>query len=136
MKQQLFEYLNKNGYKYEGEDEIISFIIDDLKFYAQFLPKDPYFFRIILPCEDNVQIPEVRNVIAKLNKRYKVAKIIEMDTSPWIVAESFAYSDLNGELLIDRLVRLLEEVFTAYSRERNNVTDNETADENGEESHQ
>ena len=119
MKQKLFNYLNQNGYGYEVNDDVIKFNVNELHFFCQFFPKDPYFFRIILPCEDNVQDSSVNSLIAEINSRYKVAKIIEVNNKPWIVGESFAYSNQNGEMLIDRIVRLLIEVFNAYSNERN-----------------
>lgn len=119
MKQKLFNYLNQNGYGYEGNDDLIKFNVNELHFYCQFFPKDPFFFRIILPCEDNIPVSNARPVIAEINSRYKVAKIIEVNNKPWIVGESFAYSNQNGEMLIDRIVRLLIEVFNAYSIERN-----------------
>ena len=79
MKQKLFNYLNQNGYGYEGNDHLIKFNVNDLHFYCQFFPKDPFFFRIILPCEDDLQVSNTRSVIAEINSRYKVAKIIEVN---------------------------------------------------------
>lgn len=118
MRQKLLEYLKENGLVYKENDDLIRFNVNDLHFVCQFFPNDPYFFRIILPCADNIHQEGIRDIIAKMNNSYKVAKVIEVDNAPWIVGESFAYSNQNGELLIARLIQLLTEVFEAYKDER------------------
>lgn len=118
MRQILTDYLKENGIEGKDVDNLVLFEVNGLHFICQFFPEDAYYLRLMLPQIENVDVKGVRDIIAELNARFKVAKIIEVNNNPWIVGECFVYSTQNGVMLIGRLVKLLTDVFNAYMDKR------------------
>lgn len=129
MRKKLEEYLEENGFEAKSHDNEVVFSINQLNFMFRTYPDDPFFFQLILPNIDGDNIIERRDVIADINRRFKVAKIIEVEDRLWIVADSFVFSDENGEKLIARLIRLLTDVINEYRRK---TTESEKPEENEE----
>ena len=109
--------MEENGIEAKKDDNDVLFSINQLNFIFRSFPDDPYFIQLILPNVEESDVKERRGVIADINKRFKVAKIVEIDKKPWIVADSFVYSDENGKMLIGRLVKLLTDVFNEYRKQ-------------------
>lgn len=114
MRQKLDEYLEENGIEAQCDDNDVVFSINRLNYVCRFFSDDPYYIQIMLPHIDQKSAHEVRDIIADINRRFKVAKIIEVDDNPWIVADCFVYSIDKGKLLIGRMVRVLTDVYEEY----------------------
>ena len=128
MRKKLDEYLEENGIEAQEQDNDVLFSINQLNFIFRTFTEDPNFVQLILPNVDECSARERREVIAEINRRFKVAKIIEVDDKPWIVADSFVYSNENGKILIGRLVGLLTDVFKEY-RNKTSETSNTVNDD-------
>lgn len=122
MKQILDEYLSENGIEAQKADDDVMFSVNDLNFICRFYPDDPFFIQFILPYVDERNASEMRDYLTDVNRRFKVAKMIEVDGKPWIVAESFVYSKDKAKLLIGRLVRLLTDVYDYYRQTTSEMT--------------
>lgn len=125
MKQKLEEYLEENGFEAQHDDNDVMFSVNGLNYLCHFYPEDPYFIQLMLPQVDDKSAKDLRDVIADINRRFKVAKIIEVDDKPWIVAECFTYSSENGKILIGRMVKLLTDVIMYYRRQTSEPVNNE-----------
>lgn len=125
MRQKLNEYLEENGIDAQVNDNDVLFSINQLNFIFRSFPDDPYFVQLILPQVEDRSAKERRDVIAEINRQFKVAKIIELNDRPWIVADCFVYSDENGKILIGRLVRLLTDVFKEYINKTDETVNHE-----------
>lgn len=126
MKQKLIDYLDKLGISQHTSNDLVTFSMNQLNFVCKFMPDDPCYIRIMLPRIDNRDVKELRDVIADINRSFKVARIVEIEDKPWIIADSFVYSNENVEILIGRLIRLLTDVIQNYRDKQlvlNNVED-------------
>ncbi|MBQ8462495.1 MAG: hypothetical protein IJ544_00050 [Prevotella sp.] len=131
MRKILDEYLEENGLAAMRDDNDVVFSVNGLYFLFRSFPDDPFFFRMFLPKIEDHDVKERRDIIAEINQQFKVAKILEIDNRPWIVADCFVYSKENGHALIGRLIKLLTDVINEY-RERVSELDNPETKTNNE----
>ncbi|MBR1447252.1 MAG: hypothetical protein IJ588_00705 [Prevotella sp.] len=129
MRKILDEYLEENGIRAQIDGNEVTFSVNQLNFLFRSFPDDPFFIQMFLPKIEDYEVKERRDIIADINRRFKVAKIVEIDERPWIVADCFVYSKENGHALIGRLIKLLTDVINEY---RENVTNSVTSESKDE----
>ena len=69
------KYLEENGIEAQEQDNDVLFSINQLNFIFRTFTEDPNFVQLILPNVDECSARERREVIAEINRRFKVAKI-------------------------------------------------------------
>jgi hypothetical protein len=72
MRQKLNEYLEENGIDAQVNDNDVLFSINQLNFIFRSFPDDPYFVQLILPQVEDRSAKERRDVIAEINRQFKV----------------------------------------------------------------
>lgn len=102
------------------KDNLLSFEYKHMNFLFEYLPEDDTnFFRIMLPNID-IYANERNQILNKLNREFKLGKLIEVRNNIWITAESFVYSTLEIDKLFSRLINLLMSMIREYRQEIDN----------------
>lgn len=98
-------------------DGNVHFVINSLNFIFEWKETDPSYTRVMLPNID-FKNDQTIEIVMRINREYKVAKIIEVDNHLWAVAESFVVSAENIDFIFNRLIKLLIDVYTAYYEQK------------------
>lgn len=98
-------------------DGNVYFVINGLNFIFEWKETDPSYTRVMLPNID-FKNDQTIEIVMRINREYKVAKIIEVDNHLWAVAESFVVSAENIDFIFNRLIKLLIDVYTAYYEQK------------------
>lgn len=96
---------------------VLKFSKEGLKFVFQAdLDDDPSFFRLMLPdIEGNMEdMNLVYNKISDISSAFKVGKCVIINNEVWLTAEGFYYEKSTLQLLINRLIKVLQDMINAY----------------------
>lgn len=93
-------------------ENMLTFNMNNRNYIFEAEQKDPFFFRICIPNINfgELQIPDYE-VMNELTNKYKVADVVRIGNSVWIIAASFVYSTENINLLFTRIISVAD---TAY----------------------
>lgn len=124
----LKKYLVETGIEIiDVSDDSVSFTKDGLNYLCLYDPKDPFFFRLMLPnvmgIPDGQDAAEVYEAINKINAAFKVGKIVVFsDRQVWVAVESFVYSKENIRYLFNRAIVVAGMMLDDFRRKTENLS--------------
>lgn len=103
-----------------GNNSVISFENNGLKYMFVFDESDPFYFRLILPkffevTDDNKE--SIYETIIRMNAEIKVAKATINSNYVWVSVEQFVYSRDKIEELFKRSIKVLEAFISKFRKE-------------------
>lgn len=118
------EFLKKGGIQAnEVGNGRIFFSVNGLNFIFDANDNDPHFLRLALPQinRQGVQLDNLEQQIFRLNRNYKVTKIVrDSDGSLLVLADAFVYSTDNIDSLFVRLIQASTDMINEYRTIENN----------------
>ena len=117
MRERFISYLRNREIHHKEINGLIVFSVNSLNYVFEDQERDPNYFRLMLPGvgkwnDENIQI------ITDLNWDFKVAKLIKTGEYLTISAESFVYSEVNIDVLFNRIITLLGDVIPGTYKKR------------------
>ncbi|MBR6347037.1 MAG: YbjN domain-containing protein [Bacteroidales bacterium] len=121
IKEQIVEFLSKQGLRPEIEDDAIYFRYQMLNYYIQWDEEDANFLQIALPgvmdTDDNNRIDALEACNAVNDRRKVVKAVITPRGKVWILAEQLLDQDPALDDVIPRTINMLMQAYNIFLEE-------------------
>lgn len=113
-------YIDKNKIQSSFVDDnrtMIEFTIDGLHFiFLYIVSDDPYYVRMLLPNAGQIDDadPKIIKMLYDISRSYKVGKAFCYEGQIWFSTESFVYSKEGADMLFQRMISVLRDMFNHY----------------------
>lgn len=121
MKDMFRKFLDQKGISssfVDSNQTLMQFSYDGINFLFEYdLVEDPLYIRILIPKIGEIEENGLQ-ILHDMTKTYKVGKAFTVNGEVWFSADAFIYNESGCELLFERLLLVLKDMFIEYKKKK------------------